>query len=192
MVTRARDSNFSGTFVSRDNTLLIYGGSVPFAVPFALLTEGLCIIETLEEHFEIMNLEVDIPEEYVGPLIGMNFAKGPTADSLTNVRNVERNIQCASTSQATKSEITTPINQTKNNRVQPVTPVCHTTLYFYALLLQTYDSVKANYLVCGFKNGFRIGFQCDRHFRASSNLNLLASFRKLWRKNLQKKFLKVE
>jgi hypothetical protein len=54
----------------------------PFAVPFALPTEGLGIVETLEKHFEIMNLEVDIPEEYVGPLTGMDFAKGPTADSL--------------------------------------------------------------------------------------------------------------
>jgi hypothetical protein len=47
---------------------------VPFEVPFALPTEGLGIVETLEEHFEIMNLEVDIPEDYVGPLTGMDFA----------------------------------------------------------------------------------------------------------------------
>jgi hypothetical protein len=65
----------------------------PFEVPFALHTEGLSIVETLEEHFEIINLEVDIPEDYVGPLTGMDFAKCPTADSLTNVHNVERNIQ---------------------------------------------------------------------------------------------------
>ena len=125
-----------------------------------------------------MNLEVDIPEDYVGPLTGLDFAKCPTADSLTNVHNVERNIQCSSESQANIREITTQINQTKNNCVQPVTTVCHKAL---ALLLQNYDSAKAKYLVCGFNTGFRIGFQCDRHFRA-----------KLWRKNLQKKFLKVE
>jgi hypothetical protein len=65
------------------------------------LWEFLCIkVETLEEHFEIMNLEVDIPEDYVGLLTGMDFAKCPTADSLTNVHNVERNIQCSSASQA--------------------------------------------------------------------------------------------
>jgi hypothetical protein len=29
--------------------------------------------------------------EYVGPLTGMDFAKCPAADSLTNVHNVERN-----------------------------------------------------------------------------------------------------
>jgi hypothetical protein len=46
-----------------------------------------------------MNLEVDIPEDYVGLLTGMDFAKCPTADSLTNVHNVERNIQCSSASQ---------------------------------------------------------------------------------------------
>jgi hypothetical protein len=33
-----------------------------------------------------MNLEVDIPEDYVGPLTGMDFAN--YADSLTNVHNV--------------------------------------------------------------------------------------------------------
>ena len=49
--------------------------TVPFEVPSALTTEGLGIGETLEEHFEIMNLEVDIPEDYVGPLTGMDFAK---------------------------------------------------------------------------------------------------------------------
>ena len=114
-----------------------------------------------------MNLEVDIPEDYAVPLTGMDFAKYPTTDSLTNVHKVERNIQCSSASQANIGQITTQINQTKNNCVQPVTPVCNTTL---ALLLQNYDSAKANYLVCGFNNGFRIGFQSDRHFRASPNL----------------------
>ena len=67
MATRARDGNFSGTFVTRDNTFLNCGCNVLFEVPFVLPTEGLCIVETLEEHFEIMNLEVDIPEDYVGP-----------------------------------------------------------------------------------------------------------------------------
>jgi hypothetical protein len=52
----------------------------------------------------------------------MDFAKCPTADSLTNVHNVEKNIQCSSASQANIREITTQINQTKNNCVQPVTP----------------------------------------------------------------------
>ena len=143
----------------------IVDATVPFEVPFALPTEGLGIVETLEEHFEIMNLEVDIPKDYVGPLTGMDFAN--YADSLTNVHNVERNIQCSSASQVNIREITTQINQTKNNCVQPVTTVCHKTL---ALLLQIYDSAKAIYLVCGFNNGFRIGFQGDRHFRASPNL----------------------
>jgi hypothetical protein len=45
-----------------------------------------------------MNLEVDIPEDYVGPSTGVDFAKCPTADSLTNIHNVERNIQCSSAS----------------------------------------------------------------------------------------------
>jgi hypothetical protein len=76
------------------------GATVPFDVPFALPTEGLGIVETLEEHFEIMNLEVDIPEDYIGPLTRMDFAKCPTAHSLKNVHNVERNIQCSSVSQA--------------------------------------------------------------------------------------------
>ena len=133
----------------------IVDATVPFEVPFVLPTEGLGIVETLEEHFEIMNLEVDIPEDYVGPLTGMDFAKCPPADSLTNVHNVERNIQCSSASQTNIREITTQINQTKNNCVQPVTTVCHKTL---ALLLQNYDSAKANYLVCSFNNGFRICF----------------------------------
>ena len=75
-----------------------------------------------------MNLEVDIPEDYVGPLTGMDFAKCPTADSLTNVHNVEVNNQCSSASQANIREITTQINQAKNNCVQPVTPVCLKTL----------------------------------------------------------------
>jgi hypothetical protein len=35
---------------------------------------------------------------------------------------------------------------------------------------------KANYLVCGFNTGFRIGFQGDRHFRASSNLKSACEF----------------
>jgi hypothetical protein len=70
--------------------------TVPYEVPFALPTEGLGIVETLEEHLEIINLEVDTLEDYVGPLTGMDFAKSPTADSLTNVHNVERNIQCSS------------------------------------------------------------------------------------------------
>ena len=129
----------------------IVDATVPFEVPFVLSTEGLGIVETLDEHFEIMNLEVDIPEDYVGPLTGMDFAKCPTANSLTNVHNVGRNIQCSSASQANIREITTQINQAKNNCVQPVTPVCHKTL---ALLLQNYDSAKANYLVCSFNNGF--------------------------------------
>jgi hypothetical protein len=54
----------------------------PFAVPFALPTEGLGIVETLEKHFEIMNLEVDIPEEYVGPLTGMALADFKFGDAL--------------------------------------------------------------------------------------------------------------
>jgi hypothetical protein len=120
-----------------------------------------------------MNLEVNIPEDYVGPLTGMDFAKCPTADSLTNVYNVERNIQCSSALQASIREITTQINQAKNNCVQPVTPVCHKTL---ALLLRSYDYAKANYLVCSFNNGFRIGFQGDRHIRASPNLKSGSEF----------------
>jgi hypothetical protein len=72
--------------------------TVPFDVPFVIRTEDLGIVVILEEHFEIMNLEVDIPEDYVGSLTGMDFAKCPTADSLTNVHNVERNIQCSSAS----------------------------------------------------------------------------------------------
>ena len=147
--------------------------TVPFDVPFVLPIEGLGIGETLEEHFEIMNLEVDIPEDYVGPLTGMDFAKCPTADSLTNVHNVERNIQCSTALQANIREITTQINQTKNNCVQPVTPVCHKTL---TLLLLNYDSAKANYLVCSFNNGFRISFQGDRHFRTSPNLKSASEF----------------
>ena len=148
-----------------------------------LPTEGLGIVEPLEEHFEIMNLEVDIPEDYVGPLTGMDFAKCPTADSLTNVHNVERNIQCSSASQANIREITTQINQTKNNYVQPVTTVYHKTL---ALLLQNYDSAKANYLVCGFNNGFRIGLQGDRHFRASPNLKFASEFPEIVEEKLAK------
>jgi hypothetical protein len=120
-----------------------------------------------------MNLEVDIPEDYVGPLTGMDFAKCPTADSLTNVHNVERNIQCSGALQANIREITNQINQAKNNCVQSVTPVGHKTL---ALLLQNYDSAKANYLVCSFNNCFRIGFQGDRHFRASPNLKSASEF----------------
>lgn len=157
--------------------------TVPFVAPSALPTEGLGIVETLEEHLEIMNLEVDTPEDYVGPLTGMDFAKCPTADSLTNVHNVGRNIQCSSASQTNIREITTQINQTRNNCVQPVTPVCHKTL---ALLLQNYDSVKANYLVCGFKNGFRIGFQGDRHFRVSPNLKSASEFPEIVEEKLAK------
>jgi hypothetical protein len=64
-------------------------------------------------HFEIMNLEVDIPEDYGGPLTGMDFANCPNSDSLTNVYNVDRNIQCSSASQANIRAITTQINQAK-------------------------------------------------------------------------------
>jgi hypothetical protein len=59
-------------------------------------------------------------------------------------------------------------------------------------LLQNYDSAKPNYLVCGCNNGFQIGFQGDRHFRASPNLKSASEFPKLWRKNLQKKFIKLD
>jgi hypothetical protein len=38
----------------------IVDATVPFEVPFVLPTEGLGIVVILEEHFEIMNLEVDI------------------------------------------------------------------------------------------------------------------------------------
>jgi hypothetical protein len=62
----------------------------------------------------------------------------------------------------------------------------------FALLLQNYDSTKANYLVCGFKNGFRIGFQGDQHFRASPNLKSASEFPEIVEENLRKKFLKVE
>jgi hypothetical protein len=70
-----------------------------------------------------MNLEVDIPEDYVGPLTGMDFAKCPTADSLTNVHIVERNIQCSSALQASIRELTTQINQAKNYCVQPASTI---------------------------------------------------------------------
>jgi hypothetical protein len=113
----------------------------------------------------------------------MDFAYCPTADSLTNVHNVERNIQCSSASQANIREITTQINQTKNNCVQPVTPVCHKTL---ALLLQNHYSAKANYLVGGFNNGFRIGVQGDRHFRASPNLKSASEFPEIVEEKLAK------
>ena len=86
-------------------------------------------------------------------------------------------------------EITTQKNQTKNNYAQPVTTICHTTL---ALLLQNYDSAKANYLVCGFNNGFRIDFQGDRHFRASPNLISASEISEIVEEKFTKKFLKVE
>ena len=95
------------TFQAPLSPEIIHFSIVDATVPF----------ERLEEHFEIMNLEVDIPEDYVGPFTGMDFAKCPTADSLTNVHNVEWNIQCSSASQANIREITTQINQTKNNSV---------------------------------------------------------------------------
>ena len=120
----------------------IIEANVHFEVPFALPTEGQGVVETLEEHFEIVNLEVDTPEDYAGPLTGMNFAKCPTSDPLTNVPNVERNIQCSSAWQTNITEITTQINQTNNSCVEPVTPVCHNNL---DLFLQNYDSAKANY-----------------------------------------------
>jgi hypothetical protein len=55
-----------------------------------------------------------------------------------------------------------------------------------ALLLQNYDSAKANYLVCGFNNGFRIGFQGDRHFRASPNLKSGSEFPEIVEEKLAK------
>jgi hypothetical protein len=113
----------------------------------------------------------------------MDFAKCLTADSLTNVHNVEVNNQCSSASQANIREITTQINQAKNNCVHPVTPVCHKTL---ALLLQNYDSAKANYLVCGFNNGFRIGFQGDSHFRAWPNIKSASEFPEIVEEKLAK------
>jgi hypothetical protein len=45
----------------------------------------------------------------------MDFAN--YADSLTNVHNVERNIQCSSASQGNIREITTQINQAKNKSI---------------------------------------------------------------------------
>ena len=186
MATRARDNNFSGTFLYRDNTFLIYGGNRPFRGSFRPYYRGARYSRNTRGTFRNKDLEVDIPEDYVGPLTGMDFAKCPTADSLTNVHNVGNNIQCSSASQTNIREITTQINQTKNNCVQPVTPVCHTTLYFYTLLLQNYDSAKANYLVCGFKNGFRIGFQGDRHFRASPNLKSASEFPEIMEEKLAK------
>jgi hypothetical protein len=55
-----------------------------------------------------------------------------------------------------------------------------------ALLLRNYDSEKANYWVCSFNNGFRIGFQGDRHFRASPNLKSASEFLKIVEKKLAK------
>jgi hypothetical protein len=55
-----------------------------------------------------------------------------------------------------------------------------------ALLLQNYDSAKANYLVCGFNTGFRIGFQGDRHFRASPNLKSASEFPEIVEEKLAK------
>jgi hypothetical protein len=109
--------------------------TVPFEVPFALPTEWLCIVETLEEPLEIMNLEVDTLEDYVGPLTGMDFPKCPTADSLTNVHNVERKIKCPGASQTNIGETTTQVNQTKNKCVQSVTPVCHKILLYFCKIM---------------------------------------------------------
>ena len=153
MATRARDSNFSGTFVTRYNTFLNCGCNRPFRGSFRPSYRGARYSRNTRR---ILNLEVDIPEDYLGLLTGMDFTKCPTADSLTNVHNVERNIQCSSASQTNIREITTQINQAKNNCVQPITPVYHKTL---ALLLQNFDVTKANYLVCAFNNGFRIIFK---------------------------------
>jgi hypothetical protein len=55
-----------------------------------------------------------------------------------------------------------------------------------ALLLQNYDSAKAKYLVCGFNTGFRIGFQGDRHFRASPNLKSASVFPEIVEEKLEK------
>jgi hypothetical protein len=63
----------------------IVDATVPFEVPFALPTEGLGIVETLEEHFEIMNLEVDIPEDYVGQEGRKEPRKGRLHPQLRNV-----------------------------------------------------------------------------------------------------------
>jgi hypothetical protein len=108
-----------------------------------------------------MNLEVDIPEDYVGPLTGMDFAKSQL-QILSQMFTMWR---------------------VKSNCVHPVTTVCHKTL---ALLLRNYDSAKANYLVCSLNNGFRIGFQGDRHFRASPNLKSASEFPEIVEKKLAK------
>jgi hypothetical protein len=105
------------------------------------------MLETLEEHFEIMNLEVDIPEDYVGPLTGMDFAN--YADSRTNVHNVERNIQCSSASQANIKEITTQINQTKNNCIHEMAPL----FYLEKFLLQVFSPQFSGNSLADFKFG---------------------------------------
>jgi hypothetical protein len=58
MATRTRDSNFSGTFVIRDNTFLNCGCNRPFRGSFRPSYRGARdSLFSLEEHFEIMNLE---------------------------------------------------------------------------------------------------------------------------------------
>jgi hypothetical protein len=123
MATRARDSNFSGT----DICTLTKGNSwngpaiLPWEISFTSFSST--ISGNSQADFKFGDaLKCLSPEDYVGPLTGMDFAN--YADSLTNVHNVERNIQCSGASQANIREITTQINQAKNNCVQPVTTDC--------------------------------------------------------------------
>jgi hypothetical protein len=59
-------------------------------------------------------------------------------------------------------------------------------MFLSTLRTENLQSAKANYLVCGFKNGFRIGFQCDRHFRASPNLKSASEFPEIMEEKLAK------
>ena len=142
MATRARDGNFSGTFVTRDNTFLNCGCNRPFRGSFRPAYRGAMYSRNTRGTFRNNESGGRYSGGLCWSLTGMDFAKCPTADSLTNVHNVEVNNQCSSASQANIREITTQINQAKNNCVQPVTPVCQKTL---ALLLRNCDSEKANY-----------------------------------------------
>ena len=177
MATWARDGNFSGNFVTRDNTFLNCGCNRSFRGSFRPSYRGARYSRNTRGTFRNNESGGRYPRGICWSFNRDVFC--PTADSLTNVHNVEVNNKCSSASQANIREITTQINQAINNCVQPLTPVCHKKL---VLLLQNYDSAKANYLVCG----FRIGFQGARHFRASPNIKSASVFPEIVEEKLAK------
>lgn len=117
---------------------------------------------------------LDYQEGIAGASTGMAFAGRQTASLYTSALSVAGNIHpLAAVNNPQKNQTLEQKLQQKNKTQGPVTPVNHRTLN---ILLEGYDRDKSDMLERGFRYGFKLGYNGQRKFHTSPNLQSASQF----------------